>query len=186
MMTPPRSISAVGEANALLPALGDAIERAAADDDAVPLRFLPERLGVRPVGQRHPKREAGLRRAPGHVGRQRLAQRGLERIAAGAVAWQHLLQVRLEVAALEELGERVLEQRRGAQIHRVLEQLELAAQGARRQQVADAQRGDQLLAVGAEVQHLAVERAQRRHRRLAVEVQVRRVVVFDERHAGAV
>src|SRR5215472_17414602 len=94
-------------------------------------------------------------------------------IAPATVFDLNRAQVRAQISALQEFRERVLEQRRGSQVHRVLERGQMWAQTARTEQVADPQRRDQLLAECPHVNDFAVESSQRRKRRLAIEVEIR-------------
>src|SRR5262249_12080914 len=98
--------------------------------------------------RRQPNPEPGLRMGPTHSFGQVLGQTELERVAALAVLGEHPSKVRAQIAALEKFGERVLQKRGGAKIQRVFERCKVCPQRTWTEQIANAQRGNQLLAVG--------------------------------------
>ena len=99
----------------------DVVKRARAHQHAAPLRFFEHRFGVDVLGKRQPQDEPSLGAPPSHARRQMFGQRVFERVAAQAVFGQGATEVRAQVAALEELGEHVLEDERRAEVERLLD-----------------------------------------------------------------
>src|SRR5262249_17810470 len=173
-------LAAEGEADAALAPLLDHVERARMDDDAPSLRLLEDRARVERRRQRHPERDAVLGAAPAERARQVAAEPLLQRVAAAPVLGERAAEVRGQVAALQELGERLLQELRAAEVDGVLERDQARPERGRRDDEADAQRRDEPLREGADVDDVAVERAHRGRRRAPVHVEVGDIVVLDE------
>src|SRR5262249_56347171 len=89
--------------------------------------------------------------------RKMLHQTALQGVAPAAVLELDRAQVRAQVSAFQEFRERVLEQRRGPQVHRVLESGQVRAETSRTEQIANPQRWNQLLAERPHVDDLSAQ-----------------------------
>ena len=133
--------------------------------------------------QRHGDVQPGRRAADLVVG-QVLAEGRHEPVAPAAVAQAHPAQVAIELAALDERGQRELVERRRAAVGPAALVGDRAGEGAGQDHPAQAQRGRERLARGAEVGDAPRAEALQRAQRLAVVAVLAVVVVLD--HEGVV
>src|SRR5260370_22661325 len=102
-----------------------AVERTWADQHPLELSFLEERVGIDGRRGRQPESDARFGPCPASPLRHVLPPTGFERLASLAVLCHHRPDMGGQIPPLQKLGERVLQQRRGPQVHRMLERGEM-------------------------------------------------------------
>src|SRR5262249_16882688 len=174
------------EADEILPRAVREKRRTWDEGDVLGKRLAEKLLAVYAAGKLRPDEQAALRARPASGRRKIRLQRLQHRVATGTVERAEPVQVGRVIEAREHPGNRVLHQRAGVQVDRLLGNDEGGDDPLGRNPPADAQPGADRFGEGAQVddQALAIQRGNRRTG-LAAIAQLAIWIILEDRHPVA-